>query len=69
MFFTNVPSFYALFLPPVFFLYYAFSFARLLLLNLVQRYGFFLKPPNLVCRFGGVFSKIQKKTNVNENNS
>ena len=26
MFFTNVPSFYALFLPPVFFLYYAFSF-------------------------------------------
>ena len=62
MFITNVPSFYALFLPlsssscimpsPL---------SCRLLLNLVQRYGFFLKPPNLVCRFGGVFSKIQKK--------
>ena len=49
MFFTNVPSFYALFLP----------------LSSSSKPGakiwFFLKPPSLVCRFGGVFSKNQKK--------
>ena len=49
MFFTNVPSFYALSLP------------RLLLLNLVQRYGFFCNR-QIWCAVFGVFLAKSEKT-------
>ena len=61
MFITNVPSFLYPFLAPVFFLYYAFSFVLPSSSKPDAKIWLFLKPPNLVCRFGGVFSKIQKK--------